>query len=120
MESPDVEILEQTSTSWDGSSLPEYPEGTPEVTVARLRIPPGTALEMHKHPVISAGLLLNGELTLVTADGDTTRLGPGDSAVEVVDQWHYGKNEGDTTAELVVFYAGVENVPNTIKTSNDQ
>lgn len=120
MESPDVEVLTQTSTSWDGSPLPDYPNGTPEVTVARVRIPPGTTLEMHKHPTISAGLLLNGELTLVTEDGATTRLGPGDSAVEVVNQWHYGKNEGDTTAELVVFYAGVENVPNTIKAPKDQ
>jgi quercetin dioxygenase-like cupin family protein len=115
MASPDVEILTQTSTSWDGSPLPEYPEGTPEVTVARIRLPPGTTLEMHKHPTISAGLLLSGELTLVTKDGDTTRLGPGDSAVEVVDRWHSGKNAGDTTAELVVFYAGVEDVPNTIQ-----
>lgn len=115
MASPDVEILTQTSTSWDGNPLPEYPEGTPEVTVARIRIPPGTTLEMHKHPVISAGLLLSGELTLVTETGDTTRLESGDSAVEVVDQWHYGTNEGTTTAELIVFYAGVEDVPNTIK-----
>lgn len=114
MESPDVEVLAQTRTSWDGSPLPEYPEGTPEVTVARIRIPSGAALEMHKHPVISAGLLLSGELTLVTENGDTTRLGPGDSATEVVNQWHYGKNEGTTTAELVVFYAGVVDVPNTI------
>jgi len=115
MASPDVEVLTQTTTSWDGSPLPEYPEGTPEVTVARIRIPPDTTLEMHTHPVISAGLLLSGELTLVTDTGDTTRLGPGDSATEVVSQWHYGKNEGPATAELVVFYAGVVDVPNTIK-----
>ena len=115
MASPNVEILTQTSTSWDGSPLPDYPEGSPEVTVARIRIPPDTTLEIHTHPVISAGLLLNGELTLVTESGDTTHLGPGDSATEVVNQWHYGKNEGATTAELVVFYAGVADVPNTIK-----
>jgi quercetin dioxygenase-like cupin family protein len=115
MESPDVEVLAQTSTSWDGSPLPEYPEGTPEVTVARIRLPPDTTLEMHKHPVISAGLLLSGELTLVTENGNTTRLESGDSATEVVNQWHYGKNEGTETADLVVFYAGAEDVPNTIK-----
>lgn len=120
MDSPDVDILTQTSTSWDGHPLPDYAEGAPEVTVARIRIPPGTTLEMHKHPVISAGLLLNGELTLVTESGDTMRLDPGDSAVEVVNRWHYGTNEGSETAELVVFYAGVEDVPNTIKAPNDQ
>jgi quercetin dioxygenase-like cupin family protein len=114
MPSPDVEVLTQTRTSWNGSPLPEYPEGAPEVTVARIRIPPGTTLEMHKHPVISAGLLLNGELTLVTETGDTTHLESGDSATEVVDQWHYGTNEGSEIAELVVFYAGVVDVPNTI------
>ncbi|PSQ95416.1 MAG: cupin domain-containing protein [Bacteroidetes bacterium SW_9_63_38] len=115
MDSPDVEVLTQTSTGWDDSPLPEYPDGTPEVTVARLRLPPGTALEIHKHPVISAGVLLRGELTLVTEDGATMRLEPGDSAAEVVDQWHYGKNEGSTTAELIVFYAGVNDIPNTIE-----
>jgi quercetin dioxygenase-like cupin family protein len=115
MATPDVEILTQASTSWNGRPLPEYPEGPPEVTVTRIRIPPGTVLELHAHPVISAGLLLSGELTLVTESGDTTRLASGDSAVEVVHEWHYGKNEGTTTAELIVFYAGVEAVPNTIK-----
>jgi len=28
---------------------------------------------------------------------------------------HYGKNEGTQTAEIIVFYAGVENKPITIK-----
>ena len=114
MESPDVEVLTQTSTSWDGSPLPDYPDGPPEVTVARLRLPPNTALELHKHPVISAGILLSGELTLITENGTKMRLEQGDSATEVVNQWHYGKNEGTTTAELIVFYAGVEDMPNTI------
>ena len=35
--------------------------------------------------------------------------------VEVVNKWHYGKNEGDKMAEIMVFYAGVLDKPITIK-----
>lgn len=72
-------------------------------------------MPLHKHPVINAGVLLNGELTVVTEDNRTLHMKTGDSIVEVVNIWHYGKNEGNTMAEILVFYAGVVDTPITIK-----
>jgi quercetin dioxygenase-like cupin family protein len=110
-----VETLAKSSISWDGQTLPDYPKGKPEITILRIKIPAGTKLEMHKHPVINAGILLNGELTVITDDNKTLHLKAGDSIVEVVDKWHYGKNEGSKTAEIIVFYAGVAGKPITVK-----
>ena len=61
-----VDVLAKTSSSWDGGALPEYPKGTPEITIVRLTIPPNTTLPLHKHPVMLGAVILKGELTLVT------------------------------------------------------
>ena len=109
-----VDVLAKTGLSWDGRDLPEYPKGTPEITILRIKIPPGAQLPLHKHPVINAGVLLNGELTVVTEDNRTLHLKTGEAIVEVVNKWHYGKNESNKTAEIIVFYAGVRDTPITI------
>lgn len=110
-----VDVLAKTRTSWDGIALPNYAKGNPEITILRIKIPPKVQLPLHKHPLINAGVLLNGELTVVTEDKETLHLKAGDSIVEVVDKWHYGKNEGNEAAEIIVFYAGVQGSPITIK-----
>jgi len=110
-----TDVLAKTSLSWDGSRLPAYPEGSPELTILRIKIPPGVRLPLHTHPVINAGVLLRGELTVVTDDNKTLHLKAGESIVEVVNTWHYGKNEGNTPAEIIVFYAGGVDMPITIK-----
>lgn len=73
---------------------------------------------MHEHPVINAGVLLKGELTVVTEGGKTLHLKAGDALIEVVDTWHYGKNEGAEPAEIIVFYAGTEDEPITVRKTN--
>jgi quercetin dioxygenase-like cupin family protein len=110
-----VDVLVKTSLSWDGSRLPDYSKGTPEVTILRIKIPPGVQLPLHKHAVINAGVLLKGELTVVTEDNRTLHLKAGESIVEVVNKWHYGKNEGNETAEILVFYAGALDTPISIE-----
>ena len=47
-----VETLAKTSESWNGQPLPNYLTGTPEITILRITIPPGTQLPLHKHPVM--------------------------------------------------------------------
>lgn len=110
-----VEVLAQQDKSWNGMQLPPYPEGEPELSILRISIPPGSELPMHLHPVINAGILLQGSLTVVTENGDRLHLQAGDPIIEVVDEWHYGKNEGDQTAVIVVFYAGVRDKPLTVE-----
>ena len=63
----EVEVLAKTSLSWDESHLPDYSKGAPEITILRIKVPPGMQLPLHEHPVINAGVLLSGELTVVTA-----------------------------------------------------
>jgi len=111
----ETEQLAKTIRSWDGETLPQYPQGQPEVTILRIKIPAGEKLKIHNHPVINAGVLLKGELTVVAEDDKTLHLKAGDSIVELVNKKHYGKNEGKETAEIIVFYAGIENKPITIK-----
>ena len=107
----ETEVLAKTSNSWNGAVLPEYASGQSEVTILRIKIPPGVKLPLHIHPVINAGVLLKGELTVITDSGDRLDLKEGEAIVEVVDTWHYGYNEGEDTAEIVVFYAGAEGLP---------
>ena len=110
-----VDVLAKTSSSWDGGTLPDYPKGKPEITILRITIPPKVQLPLHEHPVINAGILLRGELTVVTEDKKTLHLKAGDAIVEVVNKWHYGINEGNEPAEIIVFYAGIQSAPITIK-----
>ena len=111
---PAVQELVKSTHSWDGARLPDYLPGQPEITILRITIPAGTRLETHRHPVINAGVLLSGELTVVTMAGKTLELKAGDPIVEVVNTMHYGINRGDIPAEIIVFYAGAPGIPITV------
>jgi len=113
----DVQVLAQTTASWDGTPLPRYPRAQPEITILRIVIPAHTQLPLHKHPVINAGVLLRGSLTVEAEDGQVLHLEAGDSIVELVNQWHYGRNDGDEPAEIIVFYAGIPGKPITVTRS---
>ena len=106
--------LVRTSKSWDGKTLIPYPQGQPEITILKITIPAGERLEPHRHPVINAGVLVSGQLTVKTTDGEVLRLDAGDPIVEVVNTLHYGINEGTVPAEIVVFYAGIVGQPVTL------
>jgi quercetin dioxygenase-like cupin family protein len=110
----EVITLIETSKSWNGAPLPKYLEGNPKVTILKITIPPKTRLETHKHSEINAGVLLKGELTVISEDNDTLYLKAGDPIVELVNTWHYGENNGTEPAEIIVFYAGIEGTPITI------
>jgi quercetin dioxygenase-like cupin family protein len=106
--------LVKTTRSWDGKLLPAYPPGQPEVTIRRIILPAGARLETHSHPVINAGLLVSGQLTVINADGKTLHLKAGDPIVELVNTLHYGINEGRVPAEIVIVYAGAADMPITV------
>jgi quercetin dioxygenase-like cupin family protein len=113
---PQVEVqqLLQTTQAWDGATYQGYPKGQPQVTVLRIKIPPHTALHWHLHPVISAGYILSGQLTVEkqgTAEHITVRAGQ--ALCETVGTIHRGFTT-DQPAELIVFYAGQAAVPITV------
>ena len=118
VQSTQVEVLAKSGSSWNGDKLPAYPGGLPEVSILRITIPPGVRLPLHKHPVINAGVLLKGKLKVETPDGEVLHLSAGDSIVELVNKMHYGINEGPDPAEIIVFYAGVRDLPITIKNAD--
>ncbi|MDD7884906.1 cupin domain-containing protein [Flavivirga sp. 57AJ16] len=110
----EVVKLIETTKSWNGDKLPNYPEGNPKITVLRITIPPKMTLHKHYHPVINSGILLKGELTVVDKDKKVLELKAGDVIVELVNKIHYGINKGNKPAEIVVFYAGTEDLPITV------
>jgi len=109
-----VKELVKTTRSWDGMPLPAYPQSDPQITILRITIPAGTRLETHSHPVINAGVLISGQLTVVTTEGKTLNLKAGDPIVEVVNTLHYGMNQGKDSAEIIVFYVGSVDSPITV------
>lgn len=116
-----VDVITKSDTSWDGTPLPHYATGQPEITILKITIQPGVSLPMHEHPYINAGVLMTGELTVVRKDnGKTLHLKAGDSITELVNTWHYGINEGKVPAEIIVFYAGVKGKPVTIIEKNQK
>ena len=112
----DIEVttLVKTTESWNGKQLPKYPEGNPEITILKIIIPPKTKLPLHKHPDINAGILLKGELTVISEANDTLYLKAGEPIVELVNTWHFGRNDGTEPVEIIVFYAGIQGTPITI------
>jgi quercetin dioxygenase-like cupin family protein len=111
-----IEIIKlaETTKSWNGDLLPNYPKGNPKITVLKITIPPKTTLHSHYHPVINSGILLKGELKVVDIEGNELYLKEGDVIVELVNKIHYGVNEKNKDVEIVVFYAGTEDLPITV------
>ena len=110
----DAEVLVKSTTMWNGTTIPPYGVGQPEISVMRITIPPGQALPMHYHPHATAGVLLSGELVVHTAAGETTKLSAGDGLIELTDQIHAGANTGDEPAIILVVYAGIKGEPVTV------
>ncbi|WP_445757815.1 cupin domain-containing protein [Polaribacter sp.] len=112
----DIEVttLVKTTESWNGKQLPKYPDGNPEITILKIIIPPKTKLPLHKHPNINAGILLKGELTVISEANDTLYLKAGEPIVELVNTWHFGRNDGTEPVEIIVFYLGIQGTPITI------
>lgn len=113
--SPFSEILSESYLSWNGDSLPAYPSGKPKISIVKVTIPPHSELPHHFHPVINAGVLLKGQLTVVDVKGNVLEMKAGDPIIEVVNTIHYGKNEGDEATEILVFYAGAEGMEIVVK-----
>lgn len=113
-----VEKLAETSKSWNGDDLPSYPKGKPKITVLKITIPPKSKLHKHYHPVINSGIVLKGELKVVDINKNTLILKEGDVIVELVNKIHYGINEGKKPVEIIVFYAGTEDLPITVLAKN--
>lgn len=111
MKSPVKKELFRTSQSWDGAELPDYPIGKPELVAMRYVFEPGSSLHLHHHDVINFGIVEQGELTIVSADGKEKVIHQGEAVVEMVGTVHHGENRGQVPVVLNMFYLSQEGLP---------
>lgn len=112
-----AEELLQSQQSWDGGAF-AYPQGTPEISSYKLELATGAATPEHCHPVPTMGYVLSGRLRVETAHNDKTHFEAGQSVVEVMRTPHVG-TAVEGPVEIVVFYAGDTNTPNTVLATDD-
>lgn len=103
--------LIRTSQSWDGTQLPDYLKGCPEIVAVKYEIPAGQKLGWHHHPVMNHGILVQGELTIVSLDGSEKVVHEGEAVVEMVNTIHHGENRGTKPVILFMFYLSQEGLP---------
>jgi len=116
----DVSMLLATSTSWNGSRLPSYPNSHPELKLVRVVLAPGAVIPWHKHPGISAAFITSGKVRVRSEGATEIVLAAGDPMVELVDQWHYGESIGSEPAEILVVFLAEKNKPLTVFKKNSQ
>ncbi|WP_278353757.1 cupin domain-containing protein [Chryseobacterium gleum] len=103
--------LLKTTKSWDGTTYPAYPSSQPEISVLKIAVPPNSALNWHKHPVINAAYVEKGEIQIERKeDGKTQWVRKGQVLPEMVNTGHRGKT-GEQGATLIVFYSGTPDIP---------
>jgi quercetin dioxygenase-like cupin family protein len=100
------ELLLQTTTAWNGNSI-EYPRGEAEITALHIEIEPGAETGWHHHPVPSFAYILQGTLEVTLESGESELVTGGEAIAEVFNTVHNGRNVGDDTVKLVVFYTGI-------------
>ena len=65
--------------------------------------------------VDNAGVVLQGELTVVAENGLSKTFSAGSGIVELVNTFHYGENRGTVPVDLAMFYAGGADLPLSVK-----
>ena len=103
--------LVRTSQSWDGVELPDYLQGRPEIVGMKYEIPAGQKLGIHYHPVMNFGILVQGELTIVSEEGLEKVVHEGEAIVEMVGTVHHGENRGKKPVILYMFYLSQTGLP---------
>jgi len=98
-------VILQTTTSWNGTPI-SYPDGEAEVTALLIEIEPGATTGWHYHPVPSFAYILDGTIEITLEDGDIKTFQKGEAVSEVTNTIHSGKNIGENTLKLIVFYTG--------------
>ena len=111
MEQIDTTELFRTSQSWDGAELPDYPQGRPKLVAVKYVIPQGRKLGWHHHDAMNCGVLVQGELTIVSQDGTTKVVHAGEAIVEMVGTVHHGENRGTDPVVLYMFYLSQKDRP---------
>ncbi len=108
-----VETLLQADETILGQEF-AYPEGTPEITIAVLTVPPHATIPLHEHPVPLAAYILQGELVIDYEGVGEIRYREGDAFVEAFEVPHQARNGGRGKVKILAIYSGAVGVPNAI------
>ena len=99
---PTATVVERTRTTVTGQPF-TAPQGPLEVVISIAVIPAGGALPMHKHPWPRFAYVESGRLRVHYEEAGLAReFGPGEAAVEAIDQWHEAEVVGDAPVRLIV------------------
>jgi quercetin dioxygenase-like cupin family protein len=104
----------RTTVNSTGQAIAYPRDGKPEVTALLIEMAPGEETGWHQHPVPLLGYLLSGELTVYQISGEKRVVHAGEVSLESVDVVHNGVNEGAVPCKMIVFVAGLKDVPFTI------
>jgi quercetin dioxygenase-like cupin family protein len=108
-------IIAKTAVTGNGQQIVYPRTDRAEVTAMEVTLPPGAETGWHQHPIPVYAYVQSGELEVEIAGGLTKHFKSGDAIIEVVNTLHNGRNRGEETVRLAVFYLGVQGEPNVIK-----
>lgn len=94
-----------------------YPDGTPNVTSAKVTLAPGAETGWHLHQVPLFAYVLEGELTVDYGANGTKTYRAGDAVLEAMNWPHNGTNTGAVPMTLIAVYMGSTTMANTEKAS---
>jgi len=114
-----VTTLLQTTANSVGQPIVYPRDGTPEVTALLIEMAPGEETGWHQHPVPLLGYILSGELTVRQVTGETRVVRAGEVSLESVDVVHNGINADTVPLKMIVFVAGLKDLPFTIKATGN-
>jgi quercetin dioxygenase-like cupin family protein len=107
----------QSSATVAGVAIAYPKTDSAEVTALRLEIGPGGETGRHMHPFPTFVYVLEGAINVEMDGGAAHSYKAGDSFLEVVNTWHNGKNNGTTTAKVLVVFVGVHGKPGLVRPS---
>lgn len=107
--------IKRSSVASNGQRIEYLKTDKPEVTVVVVEIPYKGETGWHFHPVPVYAYVLSGYITVEMDNGEQYTFNEGDSIIEVINTPHNGRNTGKVAVKLVVFYAGEQGSPTTVK-----
>lgn len=100
-------ILSRNATTITGQPI-ALPPAPVEAVFSRVVMPAGGVLPMHKHPWPRYAVIESGRIMVrYPAAGLEREFGPGETAIEAIDQWHEGRALGGEPVVLLV----IDHVP---------
>ena len=107
-----VAVQTVLKTSVDGAGQPiQYPKGSPEISGVVVEIPAGQNTGWHVHPCPCVAYVLDGEITVEFANGNSRQIKAGEAVTEVVGLAHCGFNRSARPARILMFVIGEKGVP---------